>query len=209
MCSFHLVLLQLSVLNVWHVTHVFFCRRSLWHKAKKCHLTPGQTELKVCRIHIFIPGSLVQLRYLSWMFLCLFLYVCDLIAHLQVDFPLPIVACNLMIEYADFYENFQVHFWVFFPIKCLSFVSTLVRNTDLLMEETSLLLCVCLSCRPRLKLCSALVVVLLWMLILEFAATVERMSTSATSAGLFFCFFCLQDGPFIRSNVKVSFIHIA
>ena len=27
---------------------------------------------------------------------------------LQVDFPLPIVACNLMIEYADFYENFQV-----------------------------------------------------------------------------------------------------
>ncbi|XP_074621519.1 E3 ubiquitin-protein ligase UBR4-like isoform X3 [Acropora palmata] len=45
-------------------------KRSLWHKAKKCHLTPGQTELKV-------------------------------------DFPLPIVACNLMIEYADFYENFQ------------------------------------------------------------------------------------------------------
>lgn len=27
---------------------------------------------------------------------------------LQVDFPLPIVACNLMIEYSDFYENFQV-----------------------------------------------------------------------------------------------------
>ncbi|XP_068695175.1 E3 ubiquitin-protein ligase UBR4-like isoform X2 [Montipora foliosa] len=45
-------------------------KRSLWHKAKKCHLSPGQTELKV-------------------------------------DFPLPIVACNLMIEYADFYENFQ------------------------------------------------------------------------------------------------------
>ncbi|EDO43429.1 predicted protein [Nematostella vectensis] len=45
-------------------------KRPLWHKAKKCHLTPGQTELKV-------------------------------------DFPLPIIACNLMIEYADFYENFQ------------------------------------------------------------------------------------------------------
>ncbi len=26
---------------------------------------------------------------------------------LQVEFPLPIVACNLMIEYADFYENIQ------------------------------------------------------------------------------------------------------
>lgn len=28
----------------------------------------------------------------------------------QVDFPLPIVACNLMIEYSDFYENFQVNY---------------------------------------------------------------------------------------------------
>ncbi|XP_014674376.1 PREDICTED: E3 ubiquitin-protein ligase UBR4-like [Priapulus caudatus] len=42
----------------------------MWHRAKKCSLTAGQTELKV-------------------------------------EFPLPIVACNLMIEYADFYENFQ------------------------------------------------------------------------------------------------------
>ena len=36
---------------------------------------------------------------------------------LQVDFPLPIVACNLMIEYADFYENFQVI--------CLNLISVL------------------------------------------------------------------------------------
>uniref|UniRef100_T1IY63 UBR-type domain-containing protein n=1 Tax=Strigamia maritima TaxID=126957 RepID=T1IY63_STRMM len=43
---------------------------SMWHKAKKCHLAAGQTELKI-------------------------------------EFPLPIVACNLMIEYADFYENLQ------------------------------------------------------------------------------------------------------
>ena len=28
----------------------------------------------------------------------------------KLDFPLPIVACNLMIEYADFYENMQVRF---------------------------------------------------------------------------------------------------
>lgn len=28
--------------------------------------------------------------------------------YFKVDFPLPIVACNLMIEYSDFYENFQV-----------------------------------------------------------------------------------------------------
>ena len=104
-----LVLLQLSVLNVWHVTPVFFSRRSLWHKAKKCHLTPGQTELKVCNFQVFI--SLVQgISYLIiWKFLYCF-FACDLSARLQVDFPLPIVACNLMIEYADFYENFQVHF---------------------------------------------------------------------------------------------------
>ncbi len=25
-----------------------------------------------------------------------------------MDFPLPIVACNIMIEYLDFYENVQV-----------------------------------------------------------------------------------------------------
>ncbi len=27
--------------------------------------------------------------------------------EVKVDFPLPIVACNLMIEYAEFYDNFQ------------------------------------------------------------------------------------------------------
>ena len=43
---------------------------AMWHKAKRCTLAAGQTELKV-------------------------------------EFPLPIVACNLMIEYAEFYENVQ------------------------------------------------------------------------------------------------------
>ena len=28
--------------------------------------------------------------------------------EVKVDFPLPIVACNLMVEYADFYDNLQV-----------------------------------------------------------------------------------------------------
>lgn len=28
-------------------------------------------------------------------------------AEAKIDFPLPIVACNLMIEYVDFYENLQ------------------------------------------------------------------------------------------------------
>lgn len=50
---------------------VLLNRPQMWHRAKKCTLAAGQTELKV-------------------------------------EFPLPIVACNLMIEYADFYENFQV-----------------------------------------------------------------------------------------------------
>ena len=27
--------------------------------------------------------------------------------EIKIEFPLPIVACNLMIEYADFYENIQ------------------------------------------------------------------------------------------------------
>lgn len=27
--------------------------------------------------------------------------------EVKVEFPLPIVACNLMVEYADFYENLQ------------------------------------------------------------------------------------------------------
>lgn len=44
--------------------------KPLWHKAKKCSLSPGQAEVKI-------------------------------------DFPLPIIACNLMIEYTDFYENIQ------------------------------------------------------------------------------------------------------
>ncbi|KAB0801611.1 hypothetical protein PPYR_03797 [Photinus pyralis] len=29
--------------------------------------------------------------------------------ELKIDFPLPIVACNLMMEYADFYENIQAN----------------------------------------------------------------------------------------------------
>ncbi|XP_071821604.1 E3 ubiquitin-protein ligase UBR4-like isoform X2 [Apostichopus japonicus] len=41
---------------------------TVWHKAKKCSLTAGQTEVKI-------------------------------------EFLLPIVAANLMIEYADFYDN--------------------------------------------------------------------------------------------------------
>ena len=45
-----------------------FFRPTMWHKARKCQLAAGQTELKV-------------------------------------EFPLPIVAANLMIEYADFYDN--------------------------------------------------------------------------------------------------------
>ena len=27
--------------------------------------------------------------------------------EVKIEFPLPVVACNLMIEYADFYENLQ------------------------------------------------------------------------------------------------------
>lgn len=91
-------------LNV--LTSALFCRRSLWHKAKKCHLTPGQTELKV-RMFCFIVcvhfPPLVIFSCIPFRF-----EGADVLFYFQVDFPLPIVACNLMIEYADFYENFQV-----------------------------------------------------------------------------------------------------
>lgn len=30
--------------------------------------------------------------------------------EVKIDFPLPIIACNLMFEYTDFYENLQVSF---------------------------------------------------------------------------------------------------
>lgn len=46
-------------------------KRNLWRKAKTCHLTAGQTEVKI-------------------------------------DFSLPIIACNVMIEFAEFYDNLQV-----------------------------------------------------------------------------------------------------
>lgn len=29
--------------------------------------------------------------------------------EVKIDFPLPIIACNLMFEYTDFYENLQVN----------------------------------------------------------------------------------------------------
>lgn len=33
--------------------------------------------------------------------------------EVKIEFPLPIIACNLMIEYADFYENIQVSVNIF------------------------------------------------------------------------------------------------
>ena len=35
---------------------------------------------------------------------------------LKIEFPLPIVACNIMIEYSDFYENIQVKITIFHNI---------------------------------------------------------------------------------------------
>lgn len=70
---------------------------------------------------------------------------------------------------------------------------------------------VCLCCRHHLKLCSVLVVVHLLMLILEFAATVEKMSTSVISAGLFVASFVLfvsrTDIRCVRSVVVCSTEH--
>lgn len=54
----------------------------------------------------------------SWLFILFLVYVAmwhkakkvSLVSgqtEVKMEFPLPIVACNLMIEYADFYENLQ------------------------------------------------------------------------------------------------------
>jgi len=37
---------------------------------------------------------------------------------IKIEFPLPIVACNLMIEYADYYENIQVLFRLLQQLSC-------------------------------------------------------------------------------------------
>ena len=79
----------------------------MWHKAKKCHLTPGQTELKVWNVEVKVFIVSIFNLMSTGLFLLRDFY--NFFSYFQVDFPLPIVASNLMIEYADFYENFQVH----------------------------------------------------------------------------------------------------
>ena len=59
--------------------------------------------------------------------------------EVRVDFPLPVVACNLQIEYADFYENLQVCTMLFFcwvGCCCVSLVSasSWVGGADLWMS---------------------------------------------------------------------------
>lgn len=57
--------------NNWPVNSVVELKnRTIWHKAKRCYLNSGQSEVKI-------------------------------------EFPLPITACNLKIEYAEFYESQQ------------------------------------------------------------------------------------------------------
>lgn len=59
--------------NNWPVSSVVELKnRTVWHKAKRCYLNSGQSEVKI-------------------------------------EFPLPITACNLKIEYAEFYENQQAN----------------------------------------------------------------------------------------------------
>ncbi len=56
--------------------------------ARSCTLTAGQSEVKVSHTHTT--------------------YYCIYFTPLQIDFPLPIVASNLVIEFRDFYDNLQV-----------------------------------------------------------------------------------------------------
>ena len=51
-------------------------------------------------------------RKIQWYLTCLWDIKIKCWLLVKIEFPLPIVACNLMIEYADFYENIQVQIFV-------------------------------------------------------------------------------------------------
>ena len=142
------------------ILYLFHTRRSMWLTARTCSLTAGQNEIKVHTIIIlyvyFLPSATLYLPLL------------------QIDFPLPIIASNIIIEFSEFYENFQVNacnnspppnmlcfkiafhdMWFFFP--------SLPRRVV-----------------PRSS--SVLVARPLSLPILECVVHVERMSTSVTNA---------------------------
>ena len=62
--------------------------------ARSCTLTAGQSEVKV--------------RTTSPLMFFIRVVTPSVISYYQIDFPLPIVASNLVIEFSDFYDNIQV-----------------------------------------------------------------------------------------------------
>lgn len=63
--------------------------------------------------------------------------------EVKIEFPLPIVACNLMIEYADFYENIQVYL-----LFVLLLAFNILKNHSRQVAKLSNALAAALRCRP-------------------------------------------------------------
>ena len=80
--NYFIIFSQVRTINIYYTNRTvqnaieLKNKRNLWRKAKACHLTAGQTEVKI-------------------------------------DFSLPIIACNVMIEFAEFYDNLQVQSFLF------------------------------------------------------------------------------------------------
>lgn len=108
--------------------------------------------------------------------------------EVKIDFPLPIIACNLMFEYTDFYENLQVNiFFTNFQISLLCaravwgyWANCKTPDDCITLAKWWMMLVVS---RLQLKPCSAHVAQLLCLPHRVSVPTVVRMSTSATSAG--------------------------
>jgi E3 ubiquitin-protein ligase UBR4 len=52
---------------------------------------------------------------------------------IKIEFPLPIVACNLMIEYADYYENIQASSETLQCPRCSASVRKYIFNKSFLL----------------------------------------------------------------------------
>lgn len=54
------------------------------------------------------PGFFLSYELVICMYLQLYLLECLYKLDFQIDFPLPIVASNIIIQFSDFYDNLQV-----------------------------------------------------------------------------------------------------
>lgn len=115
-------------------------------------------------------------------------------SEVRVDFPLPIVACNLMMEYADFYENQQAtgminYFYSKLPILNYFFFLNIKRLYVFYSQA---------------NLCNVLDVHNQYRLIPVYAPIVEKMFSNVISVGK--CYFALMFLQ-IRSMMNIRYLN--